>query len=298
MEKVNVIIDQVTTLSRNNGEALERCNAGVEEMSAGADTVANSATDSASFIAQTTEISNKAIKTVNKVITGMHDVGKNAKESEEKIRHLVASVENVSSFVSVITGIADQTNLLALNAAIEAARAGEVGRGFAVVAEEVRKLAEESARAAQKVREIIVGLQAEAHESIKATTIAGQKLVDTLKQAEQAQSELDEALNKINKANDSLQNIAAVAEEQAASSKEMASAIDGATKMTVEMVDMILSIRTSAEETTIRAQGLTEQSSAMTTSARTLTDVLTRFKLRPANELAKTVPALKSKPKF
>ncbi|MCL1909398.1 MAG: methyl-accepting chemotaxis protein, partial [Kiritimatiellaeota bacterium] len=151
----------------------EQSNAGIEEMSSGADTVATSATDSAAFIAQTTDASNKAIKTVHDVIDGMRNVDKNAKQSEAKTRQLVSSVENVSSFVSVITGIADQTNLLALNAAIEAARAGEVGRGFAVVAEEVRKLAEESAHAAQNVNDIIQELQTGAQESIEATTEAG-----------------------------------------------------------------------------------------------------------------------------
>ncbi len=67
------------------------------------------------------------------------------------IRDLGQQSEEIGQIVTLITGIADQTNLLALNAAIEAARAGEQGRGFAVVAEEVRKLAEQSARAAGKL---------------------------------------------------------------------------------------------------------------------------------------------------
>ncbi|MDR1731463.1 MAG: methyl-accepting chemotaxis protein [Synergistaceae bacterium] len=280
MEEVKASIDQVSALSENNSAALEECNAGVEEMSAGADTVAQSSTDSAAFISQTTEASNKAIQTVNSVIEGMRNVDKNSKTSEEKIRNLVSSVENVSSFVSVITGIADQTNLLALNAAIEAARAGEVGRGFAVVAEEVRKLAEESARAAQNVNGIIVELQNGAQSSIEATTDAGRMLGETLTRAEQAQKELDSALKEINKANDSIQNIAAVAEEQAASSKEVASAIDKATKSTMEMVQTISHIRGASEETAKSAQGVAEQSEAMNQHSQTLMGILSRFRLR------------------
>ena len=67
------------------------------------------------------------------------------------IGDLGARSEQIGGIVETITGIAEQTNLLALNAAIEAARAGEQGRGFAVVAEEVRKLAEESQRAAASI---------------------------------------------------------------------------------------------------------------------------------------------------
>ncbi|MDR2179265.1 MAG: methyl-accepting chemotaxis protein [Synergistaceae bacterium] len=293
MNEVKTSIERVSSLSENNGAALEECNAGVEEMSAGADTVAQSATDSAAFISQTADTSNKAIQTVNGVIAGMHNVDANAKESENKTRQLVASVENVSSFVSVITGIADQTNLLALNAAIEAARAGEVGRGFAVVAEAVRKLAEESARAAQNVNAIIVELQHNAQESIEATTEAGRMLAETLAQAEQAQTELNGALREMNKANDSIQNIAAVAEEQAASSKEVATAIDSATRSTMEMVETISNIRRATEDTTQAARGVAEQSDTMNEHARTLSEVLSHFTLS-ASPSRKVLPAPKA----
>ena len=279
MEEIKASITQAKDLSEANGAALEESNAGVEEMSAGADTVARSATDSAAFISQTTDASNTAIETVRGVISGMRDVDKNSKVSEGKIQQLVSSVENVSSFVSVITGIADQTNLLALNAAIEAARAGEVGRGFAVVAEEVRKLAEESARAAQNVNGIIKELQTGAQESIKATTEAGALLASTLTHAEEALGDLNGAMDQINKANDSIQNIAAIAEEQAASSKEVAQAIDNATKASVNIVGTISSIHNATDETAQATEGVAKHAELMTTYSSTLSELLSKFKL-------------------
>jgi methyl-accepting chemotaxis protein len=84
MEEVKTSVTHVGKLSESNGSSLEQSNAGIEEMSAGADTVARAATDSATFIAQTTDASNKAIKTVNSVIDGMRNVDRNSKGSEEK----------------------------------------------------------------------------------------------------------------------------------------------------------------------------------------------------------------------
>ena len=277
MGEIKDSIERVAFLSENNSSSLAECNAGIEEVSAGAHTVAERATESAEFIAHTNNVSNGAIRTVDNVISGMRNVNLNAKESENKTRQLVSSVENVTSFVTVITGIADQTNLLALNAAIEAARAGDVGRGFAVVAEEVRKLAEDSAKAAQNVNSIILELQDKAQESIKATSEAGRLLVETLAQAELAQTELSDALQEMQKANDSIQNIAAISEEQAASSREVANSIDKATVSTAETMENLSNIRKATENTAETSHDMAELAESVNERSKELAEVLSHF---------------------
>ncbi|MCS7242282.1 MAG: methyl-accepting chemotaxis protein [Candidatus Caldatribacterium sp.] len=100
----------------------------------------------------TAEKGRESLKTLG---VSIQSISRGAQEVAQAIETLNARSEEIGSIVGIITSIAEQTNLLALNAAIEAARAGEAGRGFAVVAEEVRKLAEESSQAAERIARLI-----------------------------------------------------------------------------------------------------------------------------------------------
>jgi len=97
--------------------------------------------------------------------------------------------------------------------------------------------------------------------------------------ADLALDELNGVLTQMNKANDSIQNIAAVAEEQAASSREVAQAIDSATKGSLDLVGTVENIRRATDETTQATEGVAKQAEAMTSHAKTLSDLLSMFKL-------------------
>jgi hypothetical protein len=97
----------------------------------------------------------QADETSAETVAHLTDVRGEVLAGTRELGALGTAVDRMTAFVGVIKDLADQTNLLSLNARIEAARAGDLGRGFAVVAEEVRKLAESSAREADEVAETI-----------------------------------------------------------------------------------------------------------------------------------------------
>ena len=277
--KVRKDVAETVKLMESNSASLEESNAGTQEMSAASMTSAQAATDCAEFISNVTEVANKATQTVQEAIANMAILQTKTDESGEKLQGLVDSVDKISEFIGVITSIADQTNLLALNAAIEAARAGEAGRGFAVVAESVRKLAEESGRAADSVRGLMGDLQDGARNTKAASDETATLLVQTVEKANGAKDSLAEAMAQIDKANDRIQNIAAVAEEQAASSREIAQGIDNVTKATVSILENLEGIKTSMDETAVVAERAAKISDEQTQLAQDLRNSLSMFKI-------------------
>lgn len=115
-------------------------------------------------------------KAVNAAIAQLTSVTETVDFATDAIQKLGMRSGEIAAIVEIIDGIASQTNLLALNAAIEAARAGESGRGFAVVAEEVRKLAVESAAAAEKITSLIEDIQSETTVTVNSMEVNSEEI--------------------------------------------------------------------------------------------------------------------------
>ena len=277
MEEVSASIVKIDDVMQHSSSALEETNASIEEIASGAQAAARASAEGADGA---TEASGAAEATLGEVKAAADNIRSASKESEnaiDKIRVLAHSVEEISGFVDTITSIADQTNLLALNAAIEAARAGEAGRGFAVVAEEVRKLAEESARAANQVNRLIEGLQKNSEESISATERTGVILGETIKGFEAAVQKLTHAARSMAVVTQAVQSIAAVSEEQAASSEEMTSAVQSVTEATMRAVESMGAIKAASGETARAAEVIATEAQEMAASSGALIRLVERF---------------------
>ncbi len=202
--------------------------------------------------------------------TTLLDVRGVVQTSSQQVRALVQQSEAITNFIDLIKQISSQTNLLALNAAIEAARAGEHGRGFAVVAEEVRQLADSSARAAEEVTKTVEFLRTQVRE-IAETMQVGTTKVAGIENVAQA---VVQGLDSIGTAISEVQSSAAGLAQQAVQTRDIAGELTERTALVARAASEHAS---SSEEVSAAAEQQSASTEDMASSSASLLDASTRL---------------------
>src|SRR4051794_30951509 len=219
--------------------AAEEVSRNVQTVAAGAEQMGASIREIASNAAEASQVASRAVTAAETTTATVAKLGESSAE--------------IGNVVKVITSIAEQTNLLALNATIEAARAGEAGKGFAVVANEVKELAQETAKATEDIARRVEAIQADTGAAVTA---------------------IEEISAIVGQIADRQTTIASAVEEQTATTTEMSRSVQEAAGGTGQIAENITSVSTAADSTT---QALTQ--------TRTAVDELSRM----AAELRSTV---------
>lgn len=257
-------IDTLTNVIKEGGEYVENCKNLMNQLEERHDSQLE-ATENGAKLARESEETVKSIEGISQ-------------EVNSSFSQVTESMEKIIGMAETISSIADQTNLLALNAAIEAARAGDAGRGFAVVAEEVRKLAEESAKAAEQIHGYIGEIQPRV-----------QKAEESLSDAVKATSEGTEVIDKTGKAFNAIQEAAQKAKNEGDQVAQvlttLASAYTDIENKLVEVnsgkekvIESVNQLSAAAEEQSAQAEEFAASSQSMSEMAEKLTSEIAKFK--------------------
>ena len=262
---------QVASTSEDAGRAVGEIASAINEIADGAgrqvtmvDQARLSAEQTGDAAAETETVAKEGVAAAEQATAAMEALEQSTGEVTRAIRDLAGKSEQIGGIVETITGIAGQTNLLALNAAIEAARAGEQGRGFAVVAEEVRKLAEESQQAAERIAALVAEIQSQTDGAVAVVedgskrTLESGATVQTAREAfEQIAASIADMRTRIGRIAEATAEVAAVAEESSAATEQV-SASTAATSA-------------STQQIAASAQQLSDTADALQTSVRRFT---------------------------
>lgn len=297
IEKVNGSIHNLSNSAEHLSAVSEETMASSEQISAAIDDIAKGASEQANDVDSMNEQTKNLTKSIESVNDAVQHVVKLSKESEQAsydgleqlndlqmkskdanneiqaveqvLNGLAEKINHIAEVITTISNISDQTNLLALNASIEAARAGESGKGFAVVATEVRKLAEQSAEATEKIRETIQGIQQEADNAVEAMTrskemnneqhtavqLTGdvfQKIAAKMNELITSINVVTEHMNEMNKQKDyvmeSIQSISAISQQSAASVEEVSASTNEQIKAFETVAESAEALHESSKE--------------------------------------------------
>lgn len=278
-QQVAASVTNVAGNTSQQGEAVSRSLTDIQEMSDSIQGFQEKATASADSARRVERIAGKGKAAIDGAAVQMAEIADSVTDSAQVIRKLADRSAEIGQISVTISSIAEQTNLLSLNAAIEAARAGEAGRGFSVVAEEVRKLAEESDAAAQKIAALIYTIQADTEQAVQrmekgTSDVEGGRQV--MSEAGTAFEHIAEAVTELTAQADTIQQEARASAKRAASLVEV---MEGVNQSGRDVAAETESVSAATEEQSASMNEVADASKKLSNLAQELSATTERFRI-------------------
>ncbi len=224
--------EQMSRSSEIQAEQIANVTSAVEEMSISISQVSDNAAATSEAATRASEIAVEGEREVTEAVKAVLQIRETVQGTADRIKALGESSVEIGEIIEVIDDIATQTNLLALNAAIEAARAGEAGRGFTVVADEIRRLAERSAKATKDIATLIQGIQGETADAVRLMESSAGQVEEGAELAEKAGRALGEITENVNISAQLIQEISLASKQQAKGAEGIVQSMEDISEVT------------------------------------------------------------------
>ncbi|MFO0753499.1 MAG: methyl-accepting chemotaxis protein [Thermodesulfovibrionales bacterium] len=234
-EELSSSSEQITRTIAGQAGMSQQIATSSSEMSQTVVDIARNASNIAASATAAADTAKEGGRIVDKAVGEVKAIAQTVSDSARTVGMLGDKSRQIGEIIGVIKDIADQTNLLALNAAIEAARAGEQGRGFAVVADEVRKLAERTARATSEIGGMIKGIQDEVEGAVDAMEAATRQVEVGVEYSTQAGGALGKIVRSVDELHSMVQQIASATEQMSTVSDQINGDIENVASGTRDM---------------------------------------------------------------
>lgn len=279
IERSNAATNQIESGSNTIALATAENARAMEEISDGIQHIAASSAAVKERIEQASEQANIGNELAQTAINQMIQVEGAAGKSLQHISVLNERSESIAKVVAAISEITKQTNILALNASIEAARAGAHGKGFAVVAEEVRKLAEESRAATDKISQYLISIQEESLNSVTAMQHVSDEIQSGAAIVRNAGLAFDQLTELIQNINTTIHTVSSATQEVSAGTEEVTASVEEAASITAKSLENIKEIAhySSQQMTEIATHATTVTS--LQEKATSLRESVNKFKI-------------------
>ncbi|MBR8537570.1 HAMP domain-containing protein [Carboxylicivirga sediminis] len=242
IEEIMIASDNFATVSNQLSTSSEQLSSGSSEQAASSEEISSSIEEMTSSIAQNADNAKRTEQIANKTAREMNEGQLAVDESNRAIKQIAEKI-------FIINDISHKTDLLAINAAVEAARAGENGKGFAVVASEVRKLAEQTQRAAREITELAATSVDIAEKSGNMLKTLVPEIQKTAQLVEEINISSEEQSAGVTQINSGVQQLANITQENAASSEELASTAEELSSQAAQMKETVSFFKTKQTPT-------------------------------------------------